>query len=185
MKLTEAEAIDFLRRFWRLSWQDRFLLLEAILWLVIAGFAIAVLPFRHVGFLAARPIRRPKLTQGRANKVQRIRWAIITTAARVPWRALCFQQGLAAQFMLRRRGIPSVLYYGAAQDDRSGLYAHVWVRDGDVDVIGGEIAYHFAVLATFPPQCQKSSKGTPNIAFLCECCARGEDDGHPRVAQGG
>ena len=153
MRLTEAYAIDLLRRFWRLSWQDRLLLVEAILWLAIAGLAIAVLPFRHVGLLAARPIRRPELPrQARLNKVRRIRWAIISTAARVPWRALCFQQGLAAQLMLRRRGIPSVLYYGAAQDDRSGLSAHVWVRDGDVDVIGGEIAHRFAILATFPPQ---------------------------------
>ena len=52
--------------------------------------------------------------------------------------------------MLRRRAIPSVLYYGLAQDDRSGLHAHVWVRAGDFDVIGGEIASSFAVLATFP-----------------------------------
>jgi hypothetical protein len=69
---------------------------------------------------------------------------------------LCFQQGLAAQLMLRRRGVPSVLYYGAAQDDRSGLFAHAWVRDGDVDVIGCEIASRFAVLATFPPQAKSS-----------------------------
>jgi hypothetical protein len=65
---------------------------------------------------------------------------------------LCFQQGLAAQLMLRRRGIPSVLYYGAAQGDRTGLCAHVWVQDGEVDVIGGEIAHRFAILATFPSQ---------------------------------
>ena len=120
---------------------------------MVAHLAIAVLPFRNVGLLAARPIRGPKISnQARANKVRRVRWAIIASAARVPWRALCIQQGLAAQFMLRRRGIPSVLYYGAAQDDRDGLSAHVWVRDGDVDVIGGEIADRFTVLATFPPQ---------------------------------
>jgi hypothetical protein len=82
--------------------------------------------------------------------VQRIQWAVISAAARVPWRVMCFQQGLAAQLMLRRRGVPSVLYYGVAQDDQNGLHAHVWVRDGDVDVIGGEMAYRFAVLATFP-----------------------------------
>jgi hypothetical protein len=160
MRVTKANSIDLLQRFWWLSWQDRLLLLEAVLWLAIAGFSITVLPFRHVGLLAARPIglHRPKLPrQDRLNKVQRIRWAIINTAARVPWRALCFQQGLAAQLMLRRRGIPSVLYYGAAQDDRNGLYAHVWVRDGDVDVVGGETASHFAVLATFPPQCGSST----------------------------
>jgi len=62
--------------------------------------------------------------------------------------------------MLRRRGVPSVLYYGATQDDRTGLSAHVWVRDGDVDVIGGEIASHYAVLATFPPQCGFSTANT-------------------------
>jgi hypothetical protein len=45
-----------------------------------------------------------------------------------------------------------VLYYGAAQDERSGVFTHVWVRDGNVDVIGAEIAYRFAVLTTFPPQ---------------------------------
>ena len=44
------------------------------------------------------------------------------------------------------------LYYGLAQDDRSGLHAHVWVRAGDFDVIGGEIAHRFVILATFPPQ---------------------------------
>jgi transglutaminase superfamily protein len=146
-------AIDPLRKFCRLSWQDRLLLLEAVLWLAIGGLAIAILPFRHIGFLAAHPIRGPKPPyEARLTKLRRVRWAIVTAAKRVPWHALCFQQGLAAQLMLRRRGVPSVLYYGAAQDDCSGLSMHVWVRDGDIDVVGGEIASHFAVLATFPHQ---------------------------------
>jgi len=108
-----------------------------------------VLPFRHIGLLAARPIRRSKVP--RQTHLRRVRWAIITGAARVPWRTLCIQQGLAAQLMLRRRGTPSVLYYGAAQDDY-GLTAHVWVRYGDIDVIGGEIADRFTILTTFPRQ---------------------------------
>ena len=146
-------AIFPIGKFFRLPRQDRLLLLEAALWMAVARFAIAVLPFRHLGFLAARPIRQPRPShQVRVIMVRRVRWAIVTATRRVPWRALCFQQGLAAQLMLRRRGIPSVLYYGAAPDDRSGLSAHVWVRDGDVDVIGGDIAYRFAILATFPLQ---------------------------------
>ena len=150
--MTLPDPIKVLRRFRRLSWQDRLLLLEAILFLAFARLAISVLPFRHVGSLAARPIRQRELPhQARLNKVQRIRWAIIGTAARVPWRALCYQKGLAAQLMLRRRGIPSMLYYGAAQDDRSGLHAHVWVRDGNIDVVGGEFAHLFSVLVAFPP----------------------------------
>jgi hypothetical protein len=145
-------VIDLLRKFWRLRWQDRLLVVEAILYLAVAGFGIALLPFRHVAVLAARPTRRPQPPpQECLRKVRRIRWAILATARRVPWRALCFEQGLAAQLMLRRRGIPSVLYYGVAQD-RSSLFTHVWVRYGDADVVGGATAHRFAILATFPPQ---------------------------------
>jgi Transglutaminase-like superfamily len=87
----------------------------------------------------------------RAEMARRIRWAIGACARWVPWRAKCFEQGLAAQLMLRRRGMLSLLYYGAAPEDKRGLSAHVWVRCGDVDVIGCEIAPAYAVLATFPP----------------------------------
>lgn len=140
-------------KFFRLPRRDRQILLEFTLWLAVAGLAIAVLPFRQIGRLAARPIGRPgPAPQARLREVKRIRRAILICAARVPWRAVCFQQGLAAQFMLRRRGVPSVLYYGAAPDNGSGLSAHVWVRDGDVDVIGGEIASRYAQLAAFPSQ---------------------------------
>jgi hypothetical protein len=149
---------SLLGKFFRLPRHDRLLLLEATLTLAAAGCAIAVLPFRHVGRLAARPPRRSEPPeQTRLREVERTRWAIVACASRVPWRAMCFQQGLAAQFMLRRRGVPSVLCYGAAPDELQGLSAHVWVRDGDVDVIGGEIAPCFALLATFPPQA-----GSPN-----------------------
>ena len=75
---------------------------------------------------------------------------------RVPWRALCFEQGLAAQIMLRRRGIASTLYYGAAPDKAEGLSAHVWVRDGAIDVVGCELAPHYGVLAVFPPEPEPS-----------------------------
>ena len=53
-----------------------------------------------------------------------------------------------------------MLYYGAAQDDRSGLYSHVWVCAGDIDVVGGEIAHRFAILATFPPQQPEAFTGS-------------------------
>ena len=117
-----------MRKFWRLPRHDRLLLLEATVWLAVAGFAIAMLPFRYVGRLAASRVRGAQPPQQiRATEVKRVGWAIVAAARRVPWHTMCFQQGLAAQFMLRRRGIPSVLHYGAAQDQQQGLSAHVWV----------------------------------------------------------
>ena len=146
-------VIALIRKFWQRPWRDRVLLVEATLWLAVAGIAIAVLPFRLIGHLSALPVRRQAPPQQvRLIETSRIRWAIAASARRVPWRAMCFEQGLAAQFMLRGRDIPSVLHYGVAPDDRRGLSAHVWVCDGNVEVIGGEIASRYAVLATFPPQ---------------------------------
>jgi Transglutaminase-like superfamily len=141
------------RQLWRRFWYDRVLLLEATFWLAVAALAIAVLPFGYLGRLVLLAGGRQVPPQrARLAEVRRIRWAIVACARRIPWRAMCFERGLAAQFMLRRRGIPAVLYYGAAPDNRHGLSAHVWVRVRDMDVIGGEIASRYAVLTTLPAQ---------------------------------
>jgi Transglutaminase-like superfamily len=143
----------WVRTFRELAWRDRLLLLEAAFFLTGAASAIALLPFNCVGSLASRPVTRPEPPpQTCLQKIKSVRWAITACARRVPRHAKCFQQGLAAQFMLRRRGISSVLHYGAAPDPQLGLVAHVWVRADNVDVIGGEIASRFALLTTFPDQ---------------------------------
>src|SRR4051794_23463273 len=104
-----------LRKFCGLPWHDRLLLLETIFWLAVARFVIIALSFRRIGHLAAWPIRHSGISREmRLTEVSRVRWAVVACACRVPWRGMCFEQGLAAQCMLRRRGVPSVLYYGAA-----------------------------------------------------------------------
>jgi len=131
--------------------RDLPLVAEAFFLLAASSLLIALVPFRILGRIAAWKFPAATPDPGRRNaEIAKVRWAVSACARRAPWRAVCFQQGLAAQLMLRRRGIPSVLYYGAALDTKGGLAAHVWIRDGNVDVIGGEAANKFAVLATFP-----------------------------------
>jgi hypothetical protein len=147
-----ASASGVVRQWRRASWSDRFLLLEATTLLGFAALAITLLSFRRVGHLAQLPTRGPVPSpQAVLLTVRRVRWAVLACARRVPWRAVCFQQGLAAQIMLRRRGIPSVMFYGARNSRVEGLGAHVWVRVGALDVVGGEVASQFGVLAQFPP----------------------------------
>ena len=128
------------------EWQ---LLAEAFVWLAIASAAIRTQPFLQVGRMASSPLGRAPPAE-RAVVVGKVRWAVKTAARWTPWRAVCFQQGLTAQIMLRRRGVDSTLYFGAAPGDESGMEAHVWVRDGERDVVGVEEAKGFAVLARFP-----------------------------------
>ncbi|GGF06706.1 hypothetical protein GCM10011611_10240 [Aliidongia dinghuensis] len=145
-----------LRKWRRLAWPDRALLCEAVLLLAIARVAIAALPFRWLVRLLGRgDSAAAPLADMPEALITRVRWAVVAGARRVPWRAVCFQQGVAAHWMLRRRGVPSVLYYGTAPTltqagAAKGLAAHVWVRAGALDVIGGEVAGRFAVLARFP-----------------------------------
>jgi transglutaminase superfamily protein len=149
-----------IRKFWQLQWNDRLILVEAILMLALSVTVIAIMPFPYVGRLSSRRLGRaePSVAE-RALMVSRVRWAVLASARRVPWRALCFEQGLAAQLMLRRRGIASALYFGVASSDPKGLAAHVWVRDGDVDIVGAESASEFTVLATFPSPSVDQSGG--------------------------
>ena len=125
-----------------------FLLAEALIVLGLASLMLAIVPFRRVAQLLAwanRGSREP----ASANQARWIRRAINAWADRVPWRAVCFQRGIAAVIMLRLRGRAATLSYGAARDSNGALVAHVWVRSGSVDVIGCQDAADYGELAVF------------------------------------
>lgn len=145
---------------WLLRGRDTILFAVAVMWLGVARFSIVCFSFRRIARIASRPLKFSMCAEPeRGVAIKRVRWAIAAAAKRVPWRAMCFEQGLASHIMLRRRGISSVLYYGASPDDKKGLAAHVWVRVGQIDVTGCEVAEQFAVLAVFPPNI--SSRNSP------------------------
>ena len=127
------------------------LIAEALIALAIAALLVALLPFRRIAAFAGRPLaRRPAAGVNEAEAIAQIRWAVGACARRVPWRAKCFEQGLAAQGMLRRRSIPATLHYGVGKRADEGLVAHVWVRAGPSDVIGCENSADFSEMARFP-----------------------------------
>jgi Transglutaminase-like superfamily len=143
--------VDLLRKFGQLSWRDRLLLIEAAIWLAIATLGAAVLPLRTFGGLTAVPNpHREKPQQTGARIGRDVCWAIVTCARRLPWRTGCLQKGIAAQIMLKRRGIPSVLHFDEAPRDGHALAAHIWTRDLNLHLINDEIDPHFASLAQFP-----------------------------------
>ena len=135
-----------LTRLYQLPRHRREVLLRALLTLTGASAAVAFLPFRmaiRFGLVAKR--RHGTLAPDECV------WAVEAAARRLPWRAVCIEQGLAAQRMLRSAGVDAVLHYGARHCEESGkLQAHVWVSVGDETIIGGEEAADFAEIATYP-----------------------------------
>ena len=123
------------------------LLAEAGAAILAASLAVRLVPFRT---LAERLSRGGKnAAPADAETVYWLRRAVLAWARRLPWRTLCFEQGLAAFVLLRRRGLAATLHYGAATIEGE-LKAHVWVTSGKSEVVGCENKEDYGLLARFP-----------------------------------
>ena len=123
---------------------------EAALLLVVAKIALRVVPFSRLARWFEAPTRQPE-RQGEARRqtVIAVRRAIFRSGRRLPGVYVCFPRAIAAQTMLRRRGVSTTLVYGAATLPDKGLSGHVWVMDGDEGVIGHMKADEYHVLARY------------------------------------
>jgi hypothetical protein len=127
------------------------LIIEAYLYLLLARLVLEGFGFLRLTGLFSSPLRKPELA-GRPRRRARkeVQGAIFYVWRRFPWKPNCFHRALAAQAMLRRRGVSTTLYYGATTLPERGLTGHVWVQDGPIGVVGHIAAKGFRVLARFP-----------------------------------
>jgi len=138
-------------KFWRLPAGHRHLLIEAALWLLVARLALRVFPFRWLAWFCARRSQGAEVVgAGHERLRQAVRWAIHTATQHLPGETACFPRAIAAQAMLRRRGVSTTLYYGAATIAGRGLTTHVWVQDGPEGVVGHLAAREYHTLARYP-----------------------------------
>lgn len=135
-------------RFFRCTFSDQLLVLEALAWLCWAKLLLRVVPFRWV---------TPRLGQSRLESSQsvspqerrvavRIVWAVQGVAWYAPVRFVCLPKAIATKWMLRRRRLPSTLYIGVQRREQDRMTAHAWVRVGEEILVGGEeVAGHQTV----------------------------------------
>ena len=134
-----------LRTLRRMTPERRRLLLEAAWSLLGARVWIALVPIdritRRLGVFVSPTDRRVARCRSggqpdQAMTAAAIGWAVGRVASLVPFRAVCLQQAMAARAMLRRRGIASVLHFGAVKQGETRLDAHAWLDAAGVPVIG-------------------------------------------------
>jgi len=97
---------------------------EAAVLLAGASLAIRWLPFRRLVRLMGQG--KPRPPQNEADP-QAIRLAVERASRRLPWRTVCFQEGMTVHWMLRRHRIDSRMHYGI-RPEAARLSAHVWVE---------------------------------------------------------
>jgi len=142
---------DKLRKFLRAPAAAQRLLLETALTIVAAQVALRMFPFRWLVWWFERPSRQPEL-QGELRRAtcEGVRAFIYFANDWFALNAVCFPMSIAAQTMLRRRGVSTTLYYGAATlPTHGGLTAHVWLQDGATGVVAHENLAQFQVLARY------------------------------------
>ena len=121
-------------------------LFETGLALMVASATLRVARFDDIVARIRHEPAAPGVPEGEATMIAR---ALDAWDRRLPWKTQCFEKGLAACSVLRRRGKCFTLYYGA-RGSGDALEAHVWVRSGDHCVTGCENASEFRELARYP-----------------------------------
>jgi hypothetical protein len=147
-----------LLRFGQVDNRRRALLAEAVACLLTARLALVFVPFprlaRRLGTFVPPTDARVAAAQTatRQDQVQRageIGWAVTHAARYVPFKAVCLPQAMAARVMLKRRGVNSVMHFGAAKGQDKPLDAHAWLDAAGVEVTGYPVAENFAEIACF------------------------------------
>jgi hypothetical protein len=114
--------------------------------MIHAGFelGLARLQFgkRQARALAAAPPPEtsPPLDEPQNALVDRVAFAIPRVASRLPWRADCLVQALAAERWLRRGGIETRLTLGVPRNKPVVFEAHAWLSAGGRIVTGGDVS---------------------------------------------
>ena len=147
-----------LRRFAQVGNRRRALVVEAVLCLLLARLGLIFVPFpklaRRLGTFV--PPSDPRALAARASIAgeqtriaEEIGWAVTRSARYVPFKAVCLPQAMAARVMLKRRGVKSVMHFGAAKGQDKPLDAHAWLDAAGVEVTGYPVAANFAEVACF------------------------------------
>jgi hypothetical protein len=145
-------------RFRQIDNRRRALLIEAVAGLLAVRLALIFIPFprlaRRLGAfvppgdtraLAAKAAAAPEQTR----LAEAISWAVTRAARYVPFKAVCLPQAMAARLMLKRRGIRSVMHFGAAKGTEKPFDAHAWLDAAGVEVTGYPAAADFAEIGCF------------------------------------
>ena len=103
----------------------------------------------EINLLNAQSVKRGraagKASARDARLIEEIQYVLPRLAKRMPWRADCLVQAMAAQHWLESEGIATTIAIGVHKSDSTDFEAHAWLSYGDIVVTGGENS-HYTVM---------------------------------------
>lgn len=141
MFLSKLSCVCYIRlkKFLNLPISDKCILLESYIMLGYGRFMVLMFPFNRIKLLLEKDL--DKMVDGNGindniNKVKQVKWCVEIMSEHTPWKSNCFAQAIAAQNMLKRRGIPGTVFFGVAKEVDQTLSAHAWLKCGEIYVTG-------------------------------------------------
>ena len=124
-----------IRRFLHLTGREKLLFFEACILLLLSNLSVKTVAFRHIDSCLRHLYNRSRDSFVRSddvkNDIKLIDLSLSRAANVLPLNSLCLSRSIAKLIMLRRRGVPAVLFAGVKFLEDSSLWAHAWVRAGD------------------------------------------------------
>jgi hypothetical protein len=118
-----------LLKFLSLPRREKHLFLEAGILLLLSNVCVKTIAFRHIdNFLRTRWRDNTGSRIDPAEDIRLVNRSILSMANLLPWQSLCLSRSIAEFIMLRRRGIPAVIYAGVRFSEHSSPQAHAWVQ---------------------------------------------------------
>jgi len=142
------------KKFTKLSVEEKKLFLEAYMTLGVMRAAILTVPFKWLTRSLEHQINKGETTilhDKEMSIAMSVGKAITRASVYTPWESACLVQSLTAQKMLQKRGIPGVFYLGVMKDGESKekIKAHAWSQCGVTIITGSEGHEKFTVLSLF------------------------------------
>jgi hypothetical protein len=145
-------------RFAQLDNRSRLLLAEAVYCLLAARLTLMFASFprlaRRFGTLV--PPSDPRIRNGVIDAdpdqgliAEEVSWAVTRAARYVPFQAACLPQAVAAHRMLQRRGVASIMHFGAVKGQTKPLDTHAWLNAAGIEVTGYPVAERLVEIACF------------------------------------
>ena len=145
LKLQISSLNSSWSKFCALTWQERRLLLQAFVILLLVAAGLHLMNFQRLRALLTRlsPVTQDVSGESVLQQAAILSRLVQAAAARMPFTITCLVRSTALWFLLRRRGIASEIRIGVNRQD-SGFQAHAWVEiDGIVINDRGDIQQQF------------------------------------------
>lgn len=141
----------YAHKFFKLEGAERSLFVKAYLLGIAYAFYVFFVPQRVIfKRLGQKSVESSfKLSNEQSIIVNILEKSMHRVARFLPLRIKCFARALTARRMLKKKDIPSTIYFGVAKEGQNKLIAHAWLRSGDTIVTGKEEMGRFTPILFF------------------------------------